>query len=83
MHLTNNEMFPTKLYNMLEGVEHDGLSQVVSWYSNGTAFKVHQHALFMDMIVSTYFNFKKYKSFLRQLSFYGFQRCNSGPHKGT
>jgi len=72
--------FAWKLYEMLETV-HRGNNQIdtniVSWVDNGTAFKVHKLQQFVDKIVPTYFKQTKYKSFQRQLYFYGFQRVSS------
>jgi len=72
--------FAWKLYEMLETV-HRGNNQIdtniVSWVDDGTAFKVHKLQQFVDKIVPTYFKQTKYKSFQRQLYFYGFQRVSS------
>ncbi|OEU12177.1 hypothetical protein FRACYDRAFT_155271, partial [Fragilariopsis cylindrus CCMP1102] len=51
-------------------------TSIVSWVDNGTAFKVHDLDRFVNDIVPTYFKQTKYKSFQRQLYFYGFQRVN-------
>ena len=48
-------------------------------------FKVHKLQQFKDIIMPKYFkNQTKYKSFLRQLNFYGFVRINyGGPNRGV
>ena len=46
-------------------------------------FKVHNIPKFCETVMPKYFNQTKYKSFLRQLNFYGFGRVNSGPNRGS
>ena len=46
-------------------------------------FKVHNPTKFCTTIMPNYFNQTKYKSFLRQLNFYGFERVTCGPHRGS
>jgi len=78
--------FAWKLYEMLETV-HRGNNHIdtniVSWVDDGTAFKVHKLQQFVDTIVPTYFKQTKYKSFQRQLYFYGFQRVSSSSSSST
>jgi hypothetical protein len=67
--------FAWKLYEMLETVHKNEIdTDIVSWVDNGKAFKVHNLKRFVDEIVPTYFKQSKYKSFQRQLYFYGFIR---------
>ena len=75
--------FVWKLYEMLEGVEQSGEEHIVSWIQNGRAFRVHKLDDFVKNIVPTYFKQSKYKSFQRQLNFYGFTRITSGPDTGA
>lgn len=75
--------FAWKLYEMLENVHKNEVdTDIVSWVDNGTAFKVHDLKRFVDEIVPTYFKQSKYKSFQRQLYFYGFTRESSSVKKG-
>jgi len=70
--------FAWKLYEMLETVHKNEVdTDIVSWVDNGEAFKVHDLNRFVDEIVPTYFKQSKYKSFQRQLYFYGFIRETS------
>ena len=87
---TNNH-FPSRLHNMLDSAEEKGYSHIISWCtdsngtdsdSNGKAFKVHDPAS-MIPILQTTFRQTKYKSFLRQLQSYGFERISRGDENGT
>jgi len=70
--------FAWKLYEMLETVHRNGIdTDIVSWVDDGKAFKVHDLQRFVEEIVPTYFKQSKYKSFQRQLYFYGFTRVTS------
>lgn len=74
--------FAWKLYEMLETVHKNKTdTDIVSWVDNGEAFKVHDLKRFVDDIVPTYFKQSKYKSFQRQLYFYGFIRETSSSGK--
>jgi len=77
--------FAWKLYEMLETVhKNDVDTDIVSWVDGGNAFKVHDLERFVDEIVPTYFKQSKYKSFQRQLYFYGFTReASSGKKSHT
>jgi hypothetical protein len=75
--------FVWKLYEMLEEMERTGNEHIVSWSAHGKAFKVHNLKAFVTKIVPMYFKQSKYKSFQRQLYFYGFTRITSGPHVGS
>jgi len=46
--------FPVKLYDMLKGVEAEGLEHVVEWCSHGRAFMVHAAKDFVDDILPRY-----------------------------
>jgi hypothetical protein len=75
---TSKLPFAWKLYEMLETVHRNKIDLgVVSWVDNGNAFKVHDLDKFVNDIVPTYFKQTKYKSFQRQLYFYGFQRVTA------
>jgi hypothetical protein len=76
-----NSPFPTKLQEMLELVEEDGNSHIISWQPHGRCFVVHKLELFKT-ILPHYFKLSKIASFQRQLNLYGFQRITRGPDKG-
>lgn len=66
--------FPMKLYTMLQESEEKGWEDIVRWAPNGLSFFVHDVDRFMKDVLPTYFNQTKFKSFQRQLNFYGFTR---------
>ena len=74
--------FAWKLYEMLENVHQNDDTDIVSWVDGGKAFKVHDLTRFVEEIVPTYFKQSKYKSFQRQLYFYGFIREASSGTRG-
>jgi hypothetical protein len=74
-----SNQFPVKLYQMLEDVAQTGKEDIVGWAPDGLSFRVHDTEPFMKEVLPLYFNQTKYKSFLRQLNFYGFTRITEGP----
>jgi hypothetical protein len=62
----------------LREVEQSGYEDIVSWLPCGTMFKVHDKERFCRIVMSNYFRQSRYKSFLRQLSMYNFQRVREG-----
>lgn len=75
--------FPWKLHEMLERIEMDGFSSVVSWQPHGRSFMVHKPDEFVQRVMPIYFNQTKFASFQRQLNLYGFRRFTSGQDKGA
>lgn len=73
--------FPLKLHEMLENVEADGYSHVVSWQPHGRCFVVHKPKEFVELLPN-YFKLSKLPSFQRQLNLYGFQRLTRGKDRG-
>lgn len=82
-------VFPKRLYDMLENAERDGYDHLISWVSDGKAFKIHidgslekdDEKAIVDVLKKT-FNQTRFKSFLRQLQLYGFERIYKGPRRG-
>ena len=68
------DLFPAKLYHMLDEVETMGLSAAVSWQPHGRAFMIHNRQLFMAEVVPIFFKATKFRSFQRQLHLWGFHR---------
>lgn len=66
--------FPFRLYNVLEKVsEIDDESSIISWTPAGRTFHIHDLDAFKTRILPKYFpKQSKYKSFRRQLQYYGF-----------
>jgi hypothetical protein len=77
--------FPQLLLALLEDAENDGNTHIVSWSTDGLAFKVHQRDVFMKQILPNYFGLTKYNSFTRQLQLWGFAFCRgvSNPKFGA
>lgn len=75
--------FPLVLHNMLDSVEGEGFSHIVSWQPHGRAFCVHEPKDFVKRVMPIFFRQTKISSFQRQLNLYGFARLtNAGPDKG-
>lgn len=74
--------FPTKLHNVLEQVEADGLAHIVSWQPHGRCFLIHKPKEFADHVMPHYFRQSKLTSFQRQLNLYGFSRLTRGKDSG-
>lgn len=74
--------FPEKLYAMLKEMEAQGKTDIVSFYSHGRAFGVHDPDRFVEDIMPKYFKMGKWNSFARQLNLYGFVRITTGPDAG-
>ena len=75
LHRPSKETFPIFLHKLLDRIELDGYSEVVSWSSSGMSFCIHDRDRFIDTIMPRYFPHQHHlKSFFRQLSLYGFQR---------
>ena len=69
---------------MLEEVATAGDESIVSWQPHGKAFRVHQPDAFARTVMPRYFKQQtKYKSFLRQLHLYGFDRIKKGMDRGA
>ena len=63
----SQESFPVKLHKVIDRIERDGLSSIISWSSHGRAFKIHDSTLFVRDVMSRYFYQSKMSSFTRQL----------------
>ncbi len=74
--------FPSKLYDMLNEIEKENKTHIVSWQPHGRCFVVHDQKLFIQEVMPKYFQQKKYASFQRQLNLYGFSRLTKGCDKG-
>jgi hypothetical protein len=74
---------------MLENAERDGYAHVISWMPDGKSFKIHVDGSLDEedekaivTILKRTFNQTRFKSFLRQLQLYNFERTYRGPHRG-
>ena len=73
-YLSFENLFPFKLYKMLQEAGSLGLSAAVSWLPHGRAFIITDNKLFMTQLVPMYFKATKYRSFQRQCGLWGFHR---------
>lgn len=79
-------VFPQRLYDMLENAEEDGYDHIISWMPDGKSFKIHvsgsrcsaSEAAIIKVLKSNNFQQTKFRSFLRQLNQYGFERTHRG-----
>lgn len=53
--------FPWRLHQMLEAIEKNGDSSIVSWLHNGQHFQVHNPQEFVDKVIPKFFKQKSYK----------------------
>jgi hypothetical protein len=67
-------LFPEKLHCMLDYAEDEGMEDVLSWNPNGLAFTIHDPDRLTRAILPLFLGATKYKSFLRQLYHWSFQR---------
>jgi len=77
-------IFPERLYDMLENAETNGYSHIISWLPDGKAFQIRgdEKAIVEVLRQCADFNLTRFKSFLRQLQLYGFERQVKGQHQG-
>lgn len=80
---SKSNIFPCKLFDMLEDAAAKNFDHIVSWENNGLAFKVHDPKTFTQMILPMYFKGQtKFKSFLRQVNLYSFKRSSHPADRG-
>jgi hypothetical protein len=77
-------VFPKKLYNLLENAETEGYDHLIRWSADGQSFKIHDNGRDKAIIaiLKQNFNQTRFKSFLRQLQLYGFERQFTGQSRG-
>ncbi|ETW08163.1 hypothetical protein H310_02500 [Aphanomyces invadans] len=64
-------MFLKKLFDMM----HTTPPSIGGWCQGGTAFEIKKPKEFAHLMLPKYFKHSKLSSFVRQLNFYGFQKC--------
>lgn len=75
--------FPVKLYNMLGKVRGTVLEKIINWDPDGMSFVIYKPKEFANQLMGIFFKQTKYKSFQRQLNFYGFIRTRRGIIRGV
>lgn len=75
--------FPERLHKMLQNMDAEGTSHIVSWNQEGLGFAVHDPTEFVSKVMPKYFRQTKFTSFQRQLNLYDFHRRAGGPQSGS
>ena len=73
--------FPLKLMCILRHTEE--LAHIITWIQHGRSFIVRDQEAFRDEVMPRFFKPTLYKSFIRQLSLWGFKRITRGPDAGS
>ena len=76
----SRKKFPDILHEILQNQSDDIVSSIISWLPGGAGFIINNKRDFEDVILLTYFNGIKFRSFQRQLNIYGFERLEKGYH---
>ena len=53
------------------------LQKIFSWQSDGLSFKVYNRKAFQEQVMPRFFPKLKYTSFIRQLTMFGFKKCEN------
>ncbi|GFH55847.1 hypothetical protein CTEN210_12323 [Chaetoceros tenuissimus] len=74
--------FPSKLFRLLAYVDTqkekgEDLSGIASFDKEGRSFQIIQKKKFEEVLLTKFFNTKKYESFRKQLNVWGFKRVNN------
>jgi len=77
------EPFPLKLHRIIERGEQEGYSSIIYWLPHGRAFRIHDQAKFVQIILPKYFFQSRFTSFQRQLNIYGFRKLCRGVDQGA
>ncbi len=75
-------LFPSKLFHMLNDACEKGFEDIVAWGYGPCSFNVYQKRIFENKILPKYFKMTQYKSFTRQLHNYEFRWIRGGIDKG-
>lgn len=77
-------VFPARLYDLLENAEAEGYDHLIRWTPDGQSFKIQDNGKDKAIvaILKRNFNQTRFKSFLRQLQLYGFERRFKGQSRG-
>jgi heat shock transcription factor len=82
--VSHNSHFPLKLHEMLQWADKEGYDSVVSWLPGEpqNSFKVHRKDEFVCQIMPRFFKQTQYKSFIRQLNLWDFERIVTASSSG-
>jgi hypothetical protein len=73
-----NAQFPVRLHDMMTFVEEKGLESVIGWVFRGRGLIIHDPHKLVEVVSPHFFGQTKYKSFLRQLNMWDFERVSHG-----
>lgn len=79
---SKTQNFPSKLFRLLAYVDTqkekgEDLSGIASFDKEGRSFQIIQKKKFEEVLLTKFFNTKKYESFRKQLNVWGFKRVNN------
>ncbi|GFH48610.1 hypothetical protein CTEN210_05086 [Chaetoceros tenuissimus] len=77
-----DQIFPLKLFRLLECESNDSPDAIVSWILEGRAFIVRKPERFIKEIMPKYFDQTKFSSFQKQIYLYGFCLIKKGVGSG-
>jgi hypothetical protein len=70
--------FPVKLFRILQDMDKENRKDIISWLPSGDSFRIHDVEKFSKDVLPTYCNGIQYKSFIRNINLYCFQRSIGG-----
>lgn len=79
----NHESFPEKLYRMMEDMESEGRTDVISFSPSGTSLFIHRAETLSAEVLPRFFRHSSIASFKRQMRMYGFRKISQGPDEGA
>lgn len=79
---SKTQNFPSKLFRLLAYVDTqktkgEDLSPICGWDASGRSFQIIQKKKFEEVLLTKFFNTKKYESLRKQLNVWGFKRVNN------
>ena len=80
---TTNQLFPQKLYQMLDAEENAGQEDIISYTQSGQSFRVHNPETFASEVIPHYFGHNHYPTFQHKLRMHGFERLQHGMEAGA
>jgi hypothetical protein len=73
-----HQKLPIKLDALLRDTE---LSEIIGWLPHGRAWRILKPKLFVKEVLTKYFDYCNYNSFVRLINAWGFRRLSSGPDR--
>ncbi|KAL3779535.1 hypothetical protein ACHAW5_001009 [Stephanodiscus triporus] len=75
IHKKSANNFPARLHKILSETDPN-YSDIIAWMPHGRAWKIYDKNRFISDVIPKYYDCKKYESFTRQLSGWGFKRLH-------